>query len=353
MRKLSNYIARTVVSGIVMVLLVIVALDAIAALVDQLGELKGAYDFTEALVYVSLTLPGRIYDNIPLASLIGALAGLGVLASSSELVVMRAAGISVAQITYAVMKPALVFIVLGIVLGEYVTPLTDQIADSRRAISQGDRRALESRHGLWNREGQEFMHFNAVLPNGRLYGVTRYKFAKDGRLLATSFAQTAIYQGGYWREENGQESILSNERIVKKEFLGRRWNTDLSPQLLNVLVLEPDALSIKDLYTYSRYLRQQNLEDNNYRLAFWKKLLQPLATFSLVLIAVSFIFGPLREVTMGYRIFTGVIVGIVFQTSQDLLGPASLVYGFPPVVAVMVPILLCMGIGVFLLRRAN
>lgn len=353
MRKLNHYIAKTVIGAVAMVLLVIVALDAIAALVDQLGELKGQYDFIEVLIYVGLTLPGRIYNNISFSSLVGCLVGLGILASSSELVVMRAAGVSVLQITWAVMKPVMLFIVLGIGLGEYVTPFTDQIADSRRAIAQGDKKALESRHGLWNREGNEFMHFNAVLPNGRLYGVTRYRFDAQGQLLASSFAQTAIYQGDHWLEESGKETLLSDQGTEVHEFSWRRWETELSPQLLNVLVLEPDALSIQNLYSYANYLEAQGLENKQYRLAFWKKMLQPLATAGLVLIAVSFIFGPLREVTMGYRIFSGVIVGIVFRTSQDLLGPASLVFGFSPLVAVALPVLACLLIGSYLLRKAN
>ena len=351
MRKLNQYIARTVIGAVTMVLLVIVSLDAIAALVDQLGELKGEYNFTEALAYIELTLPGRIYSNIPLSALVGCLVGLGILASSSELVVMRAAGVSVAQITWAVMKPVLIFIVLSIGLGEYVTPLTDQIADSRRAIAQGDKKALESRHGLWNREGSEFMHFNAVLPNGRLYGVTRYRFDDNGQLTASSFAQTAIFQGDHWLEEEGKESIITADGVEVHQYDWRRWNTELSPKLLNVLVLTPDALSIQNLYSYAQYLQQQELDSSEYWLAFWKKLLQPLATASLVLIAVSFIFGPLREVTMGQRIFTGVIVGIVFRTSQDLLGPASLVFGFSPLIAVALPLAVCAGMGIYLLRK--
>jgi lipopolysaccharide export system permease protein len=353
MRKLSQYIGRTVVGAVSMVLLVIVSLDAIAALVDQLGELKGNYDFLQALSYVGLTLPSRIYENIPFSALVGCLVGLGILAGSSELVVMRAAGVSLAQITWAVMKPVLLFIALSIGLGEYVTPLTDQIAESRRAIAQGDEHALESRSGLWNRDGREFVHINAVLPNGRLYGITRYQFDESGQLLASSFSETALFQQDHWVEENGKESRLSVDSVETQPFQWRRWETSLSPELLNVLVLKPDALSIQNLYSYSNYLQQQGLESGQYDLAFWKKLLQPLATASLVLIAVSFIFGPLREVTMGYRIFTGVIVGIVFRMSQDLLGPASLVFGFPPLLAVMVPLLICAGIGVYLLRKAN
>ncbi len=351
MRKLNQYIAQTVISAVGMVLLVIVSLDAIAALVDQLGELKGKYNFIEAMIYVGLTLPGRIYNNIPLSALVGCLAGLGMLATSSELVIMRAAGVSVAQITWAVMKPVLLFIAVSIALGEYVTPLTDQIADSRRAIAQGDKKALESRHGLWNREGNEFMHFNAVLPNGRLYGVTRYQFDDKGQLTASSFAQTALFQGDHWLEEDGRESLIGPDGVSVRSYDWRRWNTELSPRLLNVLVLTPDAISIQNLYSYAQYLEQQELDSSEYWLAFWKKLLQPLATASLVLIAVSFIFGPLREVTMGQRIFTGVIVGIVFRTSQDLLGPSSLVFGFSPLIAVALPVLVCAGIGVYLLRK--
>ncbi|WP_439135498.1 LPS export ABC transporter permease LptG [Pseudomaricurvus sp.] len=353
MRKLNNYIARTVIGAVGMVLLVIVSLDAIAALVDQLGELEGDYDFIQALIYVGYTLPGRIYENIPFSALVGCLVGLGILAGSSELVVMRAAGVSLAQITWAVMKPVLLFIALSIGLGEYVTPLTDQIAESGRAIAQGDKKALESRHGLWNRDGNEFTHINAVLPNGRLYGVTRYQFDADGKLIASSFADTAMFRKDHWVEEDGQESLISDEGVETHTYHSRRWSTSLSPELLNVLVLEPDALSIQNLYSYSSYLEQQGIDNNQYQLAFWKKLLQPLATASLVLIAVSFIFGPLREVTMGYRIFTGVIVGIVFRMSQDLLGPSSLVFGFPPLLAVLVPLLICAGIGIYLLRKAN
>ena len=198
------------------------------------------------------------------------------------------------------------------------------------------------------------MHFNAVQPNGKLFGVTRYHFSDSGRLERSSFSQTVIYQdGGYWLEEQGVETIIGEEEVVTHEFASRRWDTDMSPTLLNVLVLDPSALSIQNLYAYATYLEEQQLENSEYWLSFWRKLLQPLITAGLVIIAVSFIFGPLREVTMGYRIFTGVIVGIVFRTAQDLLGPASLVYGFSPLFAVSLPMIVCFGVGFYLLRKSN
>lgn len=354
MLQLSWYIAKSVVGAVSMVLLVILALDVISALVNQLSDMREDYNFTEVLIYIGLTIPRRIIEYIPFSALVGCLVGLGILASSSELVVMRAAGVTISRITIAVIKPVLVFVFIGLVLGEYVTPFTEQAAESRRSVALGRGVALDDK-GMWYRDGHEYVHANTVLPGGVLMGVTHYRFDVEGKMLSSSFSDQATFQGDHWVEEKINVSSYSanGSALDQKFFQTRKWETDLTPSLLSVLVLSPDSLSINNLYRYTDYLDQQGLDASQYRLAFWQKVLQPLATISLVLIAVSFIFGPLRETTMGYRIFTGVLVGIVFRTSQDLLGPSSLVFGFAPIIAVAIPIVVCTFIGLFLLRRAN
>ncbi len=335
------------------VLIVIVSLDTISALVDQLSDLKGEYDFPEAILYVLLTIPSSVYEYLPLSSLVGCLIGLGALASSSELVVMRSAGVSVNQIIWCVARPVFVFIALGSVIGEFIAPYSDQYADSRRALRQGHERALEREQGVWNREGNEYMHFNAVLPNGKLYGVTRFKFDEAGNLLQARFADSAIFQGADWFEQDIQITTFLNNQIKQESSATGVWQSELSPALLNVLVLDADDLPMQRLYSYSNYLDKQNLDSSEYRLAFWHKALQPLASLSLVMIAISFILGPLRQVTMGFRVFIGVIVGLVFQTSQKLLGPLSIIWGFSPMFAVLIPILVCFIVGTVLVRRSN
>lgn len=352
MKKLKRYIANVIIGAVLTVLFVVVSLDAISDLVNQLGDFKGSYDLVEAVIYVLLLIPSNIYDYIPLSALVGCLIGLGMLASSSELVVMRAAGVSIGQIVWAVFRPIFLFIFVGAILGEFVTPYLDQYADSRRSLAQGHKRALQSEKGVWNREGDEYMHFNAVLPNGKLYGVTRYIFDGD-KLVSSSFSDSAIFQQNYWFEQDVRVTEFTDDGIVKKELPNRKWYTELSPELLNVLVLGQDELPIHRLHSYSTYLDKQGLDSSDYRLTFWQKSLQPLATLSLVMIAISFILGPLRQVTMGFRVFIGVIVGLLFQTSQKLLGPASLIFGFSPMFAVLIPILLCFFIGWFLVRRSQ
>lgn len=353
MKKIKRYIARSVTSAIAVVLFVIVSLDFISELVDQLDKVAGDYTLLEVFVYAGLSIPSSIYDFLPLSSLVGCLIGLGVLANSSELTVIRAAGVSVTQIIWAVMRPVFGYILLGVFLGEFVTPMTDQYAESRKAIALGHQSALQGQRGVWNREGNEFMHFSAVLPNGKLFGITRLNFNDSGELLSSTYIESAIYQGNSWFERNGVTSMLEGDRVRTEAFSTAVWESDLSPRLLNVLVLPPEDLPMKRLNSYAKYLERQGQEAQEYRLAFWQKALQPLATASLVMIAISFIFGPLRQVTMGFRIFSGVIVGIVFRTSQDLLGPSSLIFGFSPLVAVLLPIVVCALIGIVLLRRST
>src|SRR5690606_19614957 len=165
--------------------------------------------------------------------------------NTSELTVMRAAGVSVIQIIWAVMRPILVFIVLGVFLGEFVTPTTDQYAESRKAIALGHQSALQGQRGIWNREGNEFMHFSAVLPNGKLFGVTRLQFDDQGQLLSSTYVESAIFQEDYWFERNGTSSVLDNNQVHTNFFATNIWRSELSPKLLDVLVLAADDLPMK------------------------------------------------------------------------------------------------------------
>ena len=352
MRLVGAYVTRTVAAAILLVLAVILGLDLIAAVIDELEDLRGAYTFGSALAYVAMSLPARLYEYLPFVALVGCLAGLGALAGTSELVAMRSAGIPVLRLSWFAIKPALWLTVIGLLIAEFIAPKSQQLADSYRAMALRDA-SVVSEFGLWHREGNRFMHFNAVQPNGVLYGVSVYQFDQGRHLQRSLFASRASYQEGYWWLEDGRETRFAEDGTDSASFNGRRWDTELTPELLNLLVLRANDLSISGLWRYAGYLDMQGLNADEYRLAFWNKILQPLAIAGLVLLAVSCIFGPLRQSTMGYRIFIGVLIGVVFSTGQDMLGPASLVYGFPPLVAAALPAVISAAAGLILLRRAG
>jgi lipopolysaccharide export system permease protein len=352
MHKITRYISRTVFQSILLTLIVFIALFFIFGLIGQLDNVNETYTTFEALRFIVYTIPNGLYDFIPYACLIGCLAGLGLLATSSELVIVRTAGISVKRIAWMALRPAFIFILIALIVGEFVSPYTEQVAENRRVYLKYNLKETTPQQ-LWNREGNEFMYVNAVLPNGIIYGLTRYQFDDQKKLIVASFTQEAVYQKDHWQEKNVTISYLEENSIRNETLESRQWNTALTPNLFNILVQKPEDLSMRNLFYYSDYLEKQNLSAKQYSLAFWKKMLQPLATISLVLIAISFIFGPLRSVTMGQRIFTGVVFGIVFALIQKVLGPSSLVFGFYPLVAVMLPIMVCFGLGFYLLSKAR
>jgi lipopolysaccharide export system permease protein len=351
--RLDRYIGSQVIVAILGVLGVIVGLALLFAFIDELGDVEGNYGLLEASWYVFLTLPRRVYEMLPMAALIGCLIGLGGLASSSELTVMRAAGVSIGRIVWAVMKPMLALVLAGILIGEYLAPWSENLAQSDRAMAQGGGEAQSAKRGLWHRQGEEFVHINAVQPNGVLYGVTRYRFDDQRHLQSSSFARRALYQGDHWQLEDVATTNFLGRSTEVVEAASERWDVELNPQLLGTVVLEPDALSVTGLWRYIHYLAEQGLNNGQYWLAFWTKVLQPVVTAALVLMAISFIFGPLRSVTLGQRVFTGVLVGFVFSIAQDLLGPSSLVFGFSPLLAVLIPAAICALAGIGLLRRAG
>lgn len=352
--RLDRYIGRQVLSAIAVVMLIVLGLDLLSALIDQLEDISERYTFADLVYYLTLTTPRRIYEMLPLSALVGCLIGLGALASQSELTVMRAAGFSTGRIVLAVFKPVLLLMILALVLGQYVAPVSERKAVSVRAVALAGDEVLRADEGAWHRDGNEFIHIAAVEPGGIIHGVTRYEFDQQRALIRASYARRGEAQAnGDWLLEDVRQTRFVGDQVVADRVPSEHWHTGLTPELLSVIIVEPTDLSITGLAHYASYLEAQQVNSDTYRLAFWGKLLQPLSLAALVLIGVSFIFGPLRNVTAGQRVITGVICGVGFKFVQDILGPASSVFGFSPLLAVLLPILICFAVGFGLLRRAG
>lgn len=351
MRTLDRYVANTIWNAVLMVLLVILALDTVSDLVDQTADLRSRYNIGQALIYVTLKIPGSAVDYLGFAALIGCLIGMGTLANRSEITVIRGAGVSKLKLFWIVLKPVMVMVVGAMLIAEYLAPNLEQIAESRKDLLRGDQAQVQET-GLWIRDEDEFVHANAVYPGGVLFGLARY-LVNGNELERISFAERASYQGGYWIEEGVVETRMGEVQTSTNNALTRRWETDLTPELLNMASLNPDQLSIADLQSYSLYLGENNPLVGRYQVALWQQLLLPFSVAALVLVGLSFVYGSNRQAAMGQRIFLGVMIAIIFQVAQDIFGPASVIWGFPAWLAVATPILITAFAGLLLsLRRS-
>ena len=355
MSRLDFYIARTVTAMILLSSLGLISLFIIFTFLDQMEDLREGYTLTEVVRYVSYSVPRIFYETLPFAALIGCLTGLGLLANQSELIIMRCAGISTWKIFWSATKPALVLIIFGVFIGETLLPDFERTA--RVFKENAMTHEITPQGGFWYRERDVYMHFNSVSHAGDLKHIHQYFVDERNNLYQTRWADSAKHinaDGGYWLMENIVVTHLDDPTKHIERLGSMIWRTELTPAILSTEILvEPDKMSITELWHKIDHMASLGLNTSKYELGLWSKLLQPLASLSLVFVAVAFIFGPLRETTMGMRVVTGLVIGILFKFVQDLLSPASLVFGFSPLIATLVPILFCVILGYKLIRRAN
>ena len=350
---LERYVGAQVVWGISVVLAVLVGLDALSAVIDEAQGLRGNYGFSDVLFYVATSLPGRVVELAPIGVLVGVLVALGQLASTSELVVLRSAGVSEKGLLKIVLKPILVMAGALLILGEFVVPKVEQLGETERALALSDNGNVTGRYGMWYREGRHFIHFNAVQSAGVIYGITLFTFDDTWSLSEEVRARRGTFQASGWLLEEVERTQVNSWGTEASRHTTLLWETDVTPELLAMESVSPDRASINNLLKYSAYLRQQGLEAADYEVAAWKKITQPLAIMMLVLVATAFIYGPLRDGTLGLRVFVGTLVGLAFKISQDMVTSITLVYGLEPWLAVLLPIGMGAGAGLVLLKRAS
>lgn len=352
---LDRYIGRTILQSIMMTLFMLVSLSGIIKFVDQLRKVgQGEYTTLGAGLYTLMSVPKDIQIFFPMAALLGALLGLGALASRSELVVMQASGYTRMQIASSVMKTAIPLVILTMVIGEWLAPQGEQWARNYRAQQIVGGSLVSTEKGLWAKEGNDFIYIKRVVSDTELNGLIFYHFDENRKLLSVMNAGHAQYDKDkqLWQLSQLQESILKNEyKIESAQRVASEWKTHLTPEKLGVVALDPEALSISGLYQYSNYLKQSGQDAGRYQLNMWKKIFAPLSVAVMMLMALSFIFGPLRTVPMGVRVVTGIAFGFVFYVSNEIFGSLSLTYKLPPMLGALLPSLVFFVISLALLIR--
>ncbi len=354
MKILDRYIGRAVLFQTGVVLAVLIALYFFSNLVGELDYVgRGHYTLPVALGYCAMLLPREAYQLFPMVALLGGMLGLGGLASSNELTIVRAAGVSVRRIMFAVMKTALLLVLLVAIVGEFVAPRLEQAARIMRARAMSQNISVNAQEGLWARDGDTYVNIERLLPDDVARGVMLYVFNDQHRLLQMVSARQAIYQAGSWVLQHATKSVLHDDSVTTADVAEERWHTDLKPEVLNVVALPPDKLSVQELAGYVAYTRANGLDGSIYALYLWTRIFAPLATAGMMLLAVPFIFGSLRSVGIGLRITVGGLLGIGFYLFNAVFGRVALVYHLSPFLGAVLPTLMVFGLWWLLMRRVQ
>jgi lipopolysaccharide export system permease protein len=355
---IDRYVGRVVLFAILVVLIAFLGLVSVFALIDELAENEVRYTLSGALSYVFFTLPRRTYELIPYVAFLGCLIGLGHLAGNQELVAMRAAGMSLYRLYRSMLWVLVLILVGGFLIGEYLAPLGEQIAETRKLKQQQGNDAIKLEDALWYREGNLYMRVDAIDGQGVLWGVAQHRLNEDGELAYSRTAVKASHvpatsrKTAHWVLFDVVETAVDDGLLVTRKVDQIIWNSDVQPSLLGVKVLiDAVKLSVTDLYYQIEYMSREGLDSARYQLAFWSKVFQPLSIIGLTLLAMVFVMGPLRSVSIGARLAAGILAGLVFKYFQDMFGPICLVYGLPAVIAVLIPIATCWAVAIVGMRK--
>jgi lipopolysaccharide export system permease protein len=354
MNILDRYIARVVISGTLMVLLVLGALLAFVDFVGEIGEVgKGHYGLFDALLYVILSLPKRMYELFPTAVLLGSLLSLGGLASNSELTVMRASGISITRFVVSVLQAGLLLAVFVALVGELVVPQSERQAQTIRATALKETITFGGQHGLWARDGLRYIRVGRVYPGFQLGDLSIYELNESRQLVRVTHAASARYKDDTWQLRNIRRSSIEGDQVQKQVLTSETWPSLFNPDLFNVVGIKPANMSAVDLYRYSDYLQDNELDSSHYRLAFWIKVLTPVSSMVMLLIALPFIFGSQRSGQSGGRIMIGLLLGIGFFLLNRTMNHIGQVYGLDPLFSAALPVVVVAVAGALALRRVH
>jgi len=353
-RIIDSYVAKTVISGTFMVLLVLGALLAFVDFVAEMDDVgKGQYSILQAGMFVLLSLPKRLYELFPTAVLIGSLLSLGTLAGNSEFTVMRAAGVSIMRIVYSVLKAGFILLVCVALIGELVLPISERQAQTLRATNLQQTISLAGESGFWARDGQRFLYVSHVFPGMNLGKVSVYELSKENQLSRVVHAKSAHYVDGQWLLKEIRQTDFKNNQIESKKIESEVWKKLLNPDLFNVVSVEPDNMSAVDLFKYSNYLKSNELDSSHYELAFWIKVFTPISSLVMLLIALPFIFGSQRSSGAGNRMLVGLLLGIGFYLLNRTVNHLGQVYHIYPFVSASAPVLVVAMVSFYALRKVR
>ena len=352
MNILDRYLWKSVVAGLIMAWFALTLLVVFFDFISESGDLNESYSSMQAFIYLLYSVPSRLYELFPTAMLIGTLLGLGNLAANSEFIAMRAAGISVGNIIFSVLKIGIVFVAAVFLMGEYIVPQADLAGRNFKSSLSNKNVVMTRGASLWIKDQQRIIHIGQVWSEEKLTDVTIYTLKDDySGLESQTHIETITSHPQGWETLGTTEQTFSSDG-VNKQFFEQRIAPDLlNPKFISIASVQPEQLSITELSDLIKYQQSNNLNTDKLKLAYWKRFSAPFSALVMLFLAMPFLFGSQRGGGAGQRVFIGIIAGIAFFLINKVLNQLGAVYGISPLLSAFSPALIFLGISIIVLQR--
>jgi len=336
---LRRHIAREIYGATLFVSVAFLCLFAFFDLINETREVgRGEYKLQHAIAFVLLSAPSHLYELAPIAVLIGTLYALSQLAANSEYAVMRGAGLSPLMAAGMLLRIGSIFVVITYAFGELIAPMAERTAREFKLNATSSLVAQEFRSGLWVKDDVRFVNVREVRPDAGLSGVRIYEFDSDHRLLTINFAETGRYTHDQeWQLTNVVRTSFSESGSSVAKLPKMQWKSALTPDILAVLFVVPERMSAWSLFQYTRHLAGNQQKTERYEIALWKKIIYPFAVLVMMGLALPFAYIHTRAGGVGLKVFSGIMLGVLFHMLNSLFSHLGLLQNWQPLLAALLP----------------
>ena len=339
MNILDRYLYWTVLVYTAMAMAVLLTLGALFLFISQQSEIGvGSYSAGDAFLYTMLNLPQQAFELLPIGALIGALMGLGNLAAGSELVVTRASGVSVWRIAWPVGVAGLTLSLIMYGIGEYAAPPMAQFAKREKTTNKLADVSFAGSSSAWVKDGNLILRVQTGEVDRAFGGVSLFQLDGPTRLRSIQRAERiSVADPGRWSLHNVATTRFAEDHIESEQQSGIMMQSTVNPEFLGLAATDPQLLTLRGLASYIDHLRRNSLETAPYEIGYWSRIARLFAVIVVSLLALPFVFGPLRTTGAGTRTVIGVMLGVVFFLITRTIENGGQLFGLNPVLVGWLP----------------
>jgi lipopolysaccharide export system permease protein len=336
---LDRYLYRTVLVYTTMAMAVLLTLGALFLFISQQSEIGvGSYSAGDAFLFTMLNLPQQAFELLPIGALIGALMGLGNLASGSELVVTRASGVSVWRMAWPVGVAGLTLSLIMYGIGEYAAPPMAQFAKREKTTNKLADVSFAGSSSAWVKDGNLILRVQTGEVDRTFGGVSLFQLEGPTRLRSIQQAERiSVADPGRWSLHNVATTRFADDHIESEHQSGIMMQSTVNPEFLGLAATDPQLLTLRGLASYIDHLRRNSLETASYEIGYWSRIARLFAVVVVTLLALPFVFGPLRTTGAGTRTVIGVMLGVVFFLVTRTIENGGQLFGLNPALVGWLP----------------
>jgi lipopolysaccharide export system permease protein len=355
MKIKDRYIANILLTYSIFVLLVWLSIYSFFNFLAELNNI-GTFNYSilEAFKYIVLQLPEVAYDQVSPVILLGCVLGMGHLATTGQLIILRASGISILKITWLTLKNAIIFLFLITMIGELVAPTLTTYAKNERSNALGQDSLSSGQDGFWIRDGDNFINVKNNVDGSLFNGITVIEVNNESNEIERVVeSQSALFDGQNIDMDSTNVFSINSENLFDEISLKERnlykKRVAFDQDLIDSLEKEPKDLTTFTILKQIEFLTDNKLRSEVFEVELYKRLVRPITLVAMILLAMLFIFGSTRDASLGRKIFFGVAIGLSFELISRIGGALALSLNFSPLLITFIPAIAIMIIAAIVL----